>query len=386
MARGMRVLAIATLFPDSTRPGFGGFVERSMIRLAAVPGIALTVIAPCGVPPWPLGLHPRYRARRALPLSEVWKGVDVRRPRFALLPGVGWRANAALIARAALPYARGADVIHAEFFFPDGVAATRLGARLGVPVSIKARGSDIHLWGAKPPVRRAMLGAAGQACGMLAVSESLRGDMIAMGMSAEKIAVHYTGVDLNTFAPVDRVATRAAMGLPAPLVVSVGNLIALKGHDVVIRAVASLPGVHLRIVGHGPERDTLEGLISALRAGDRIALTGPLPHAEVARLLAAADVMALASEREGLANAWVEAIACGTPVVATDVGGAAEVIDRPAAGRLAARNPGAFAAAIGALLAAAPDPEATRAGGERFDWGRHTAQLVAHLKRCAGAR
>lgn len=382
----MRVLAIATLFPDATRPGFGGFVERSMMRLAAVPGVSLTVVAPCGVPPGPLGLHPRYRALRALPLAEKWKGVDVRRPRFALLPGIGWRTNAALIARAAMPFAAGADVIHAEFFFPDGVAAARLGVQTGVPVSIKARGSDIHLWGAKPAVRGAMLRAARQAHGMLAVSAALRGDMIAMGMAADRIAVHYTGVDLGAFVPVDRAAVRAAMGWPAPLVVSVGNLIPLKGHDVVIRAIASLPGVHLRIVGHGPERGALEALIAALGVGDRVALTGPLPHAEVARLLAAADVMALASEREGLANAWVEAIAAGTPVVATDVGGAAEVIDRPAAGRLAARTPEAFAAAIAALVADPPDPEATRAGAARFDWDRHSAQLVAHLQACARAR
>ncbi len=379
----LRVLALTTLFPSTARPGFAGFVERSLLRLAALPDIELTVVAPNGVPPWPLSAHPAYRAAAYLPLAEDWKGLTVHRPRFPLIPGVGWRFNPTLIARAAAPFVRGVDtnVIHAEFFFPDGPAAAMLGQRFGVPVSIKARGSDIHLWGKRPSARAAMLRASGRAAGLLAVSHALKADMAVLGMAADKIAVHYTGVDLAAFRPLDRAVTRAEMGLPAPLVMSIGNLIPLKGHDVVIRAVASLPGVHLRIVGQGSGRAVLEALIARLGAADRIHLTGPLPHAEVARLLAAADIMALASEREGLANAWVEALACGTPIVATPVGGAAEVIDRHAAGRLAARTPEAFAAAVSDLLANPPLQAEVRTAAERFSWVGHTAELHEHLRR-----
>ncbi len=381
----LRVLALTTLFPSTARPGFAGFVERSLLRLAALPDIELTVVAPNGVPPWPLSAHPAYRAAACLPLAEDWKGLTVHRPRFPLIPGIGWRFNPTLIARAAAPFVRGVDtnVIHAEFFFPDGPAAAMLGKRFDVPVSIKARGSDIHLWGKRPSARAAMLRASGQAAGLLAVSDALKADMVALGMAADKIAVHYTGVDLAAFRPLDRAVTCAEMGLPAQLVISIGNLITLKGHDIVIRAVASLPGVHLRIVGQGSARAALEALIASLGATDRVRLTGPLPHAEVARLLAAADIMALASEREGLANAWVEALACGTPVVATPVGGAAEVIDRPAAGRLAVRTPETFAAAISDLLADPPTQPATRAAAGRFGWERHTAQFHEHLLRLA---
>ena len=205
--------------------------------------------------------------------------------------------------------------------------------------------------------------------------------MIALGMAAYRIAVHYTGVDLDSFCPVDRTAARATLALPASLVVSIGNLIPLKGHDIAIRAVAALPGVHLRIVGQGPEHAVLEALIATLGVQDRIRLTGPLPHSEVAQLLASADVMALASEREGLANVWVEALACGTPIVVTPVGGAAEVVDRPAAGHLAARTPEAFSRAIAGLLAAPPAQAETRAAAMRFAWAQHTAQLHAHLER-----
>ena len=159
------------------------------------------------------------------------------------------------------------------------------------------------------------------------------------GCAAKRSRSITTGVDLERFQPLDRVAARAELGIPGPLVVSLGNLVPLKGHEIVVRAMVALPKAHLRIVGEGRERERLVKLIASLDLTDRVRLLGALPNAKVATLLAAADVMALASAREGLANAWVEALACGTPVVTTPVGGAAEVVDRPAAGRLAAASP-----------------------------------------------
>lgn len=383
----MRVLALTTLFPDATRPNFGVFVEGSLTRLARHPDVELELIAPLGVPPWPLSRHPRYRALAAVPLAETWGGIPVRRPRFPLVPGAGWRLNPWLIARACEPLVRAArpDVIHGDFFFPCGVAAAAIGRRLGIPVQLKARGADIHHWGR---VARPMVVRAGHDCtAALAVCQSLKDDMAALGIDVGKISVQYTGVDLERFHPVDRADTRAALGLPAPLVVSVGALIPRKAHDVVIRAVASLPGVHLRIAGTGPDRAALDALIAQLGAGDRIALLGSVPHAEIARLMAAADVFALASVSEGLANVLVEALACGTPVVATPVDGTPELVDRAEAGRLAERTPAAFATAIAALLAAPPPQADVRAVVEgRFSWDRHVAELAAHLHRLATRR
>jgi glycosyltransferase involved in cell wall biosynthesis len=77
-------------------------------------------------------------------------------------------------------------------------------------------------------------------------------------------------------------------------------------------------------------------------------------------------------------------LACGTPVVTTDVGGAREVIDRPEAGRLVPRDPDAVAAAVNALLADPPAQAAVRAAAERFSWSRNAAELHAHLARLAG--
>jgi len=110
-----------------------------------------------------------------------------------------------------------------------------------------------------------------------------------------------------------------------------------------------------------------------------VRLLGSVPHGEIPGLVATADVMALASASEGLANAWVEALACGTPIVVTEAGGAREVVTERAAGRIAARTPVAFAAAIADLIADPPHPAAVRAVAARFTWEANTASLYAHL-------
>jgi teichuronic acid biosynthesis glycosyltransferase TuaC len=206
----LRVLTLSSLFPDAGRPTFGVFVERQTLGLAAHPDVALRVVAPVGLPPGPLARHPRYRALAALPVQEDWAGLTVYRPRFPVLPVIGGRFSAALMVRALLPLLRtiraefAFDVIDTEYFYPDGPAAVRLGRALGVPVSIKARGSDIHHWTLSPPCRRQIVAAGKAAVGLLAVSGPLRQDMIDLGMPAERIRVHHTGVDQDRFRPAER--------------------------------------------------------------------------------------------------------------------------------------------------------------------------------------
>jgi glycosyltransferase involved in cell wall biosynthesis len=252
-----------------------------------------------------------------------------------------------------------------------------LSRALGVPFSIKARGSDIHHWGGVPAVKAQMLDAAQAAGGLLAVSAALKADMERLGMPGEKIAVHYTGIDLERFRPVDRAAAKAALGISGPLLVSAGALIPLKGQALVIEALRHLPEVSLILVGDGPERARLEALAAPL--GARVRFLGNRPHGELPGLLGAADAMVLPSEREGLANVWVEALACGTPLVITDVGGAREVVDRPEAGRLVDRDAGAIASGVRSLLAHPPSAAAVRSSAERFSWERNASELQAHL-------
>lgn len=388
----LRVLTLSTLFPDASRPNFGVFVERQTLGLAAHPEVDLRVGAPLGLPPWPLSRHPRYVALAGQPCRERWNGLDVRRPRFTVLPGTGGRFHARSLVAALTPVLAemrrdfAFDVIDAEFFFPDGPAAVALGKRFGVPVSIKARGADIHHWGRSAATGRQVVAAARAADGVLAVSRAMRADMAAIGIAAEHVRVHHTGVDLDRFMPRDRAAAKAALGVAGPLVVALGALIARKGHDVVIDAVARLPDVTLLIAGEGPDRAKLATRAAAAAIGDRVRLLGSVPHGDLPALLGAADVMALASSSEGLANAWVEALACGTPIVVTAAGGAGEVVTEPVFGRIVARDASGFAGAIGALLADPPDPAAVRRGAQGFTWGANTAALYEHLAGLVAAR
>jgi glycosyltransferase involved in cell wall biosynthesis len=337
-----------------------------------------------------LSLHPRYRALARVSAHEVWKGLDLYRPAFLSLPGTGGGFAARAMVRALIPLLTGIrrefafDVIDAEFFFPDGPAAVALGAHFGVPVSIKARGADIHFWGTQAATAGQVITAGQTAQGMLAVSAALKDDMIALGMPAARIRVHYTGVDLTLFKPLDRARVKAELGVSGPLIVTVGALIARKRQHLVIEAMARLPGVTLALIGKGEDAGALIAQAAALGLADRVRMLGAMAHADIARWLGAADVMCLPAASEGLANAWVEALACGTPIVITDVGGARELIDRPIAGRLIAPEPAMIATAISDLLDHPPDPQKVRACAQRFTWEANTAALHDHLAGLAG--
>ena len=385
----LRVLTLASLFPNGAKPTFGLFVERQTLGLAAREDVEVEVVSPIGLPPWPLLRHPHYAPLAGLPERETWKGLIVHRPRFRVWPRIGAPGAAERMADALLPLLEGVrarfpfDVIAAQFFWPDGPAAVLLGNKLGVPVSIKARGADIHHWGARPGIGEQIVAAGRAAQGLLAVSAALKSDMAALGMPAERIRVHHTGVDLERFRPADRATAKAALGVTGPLLVTVGHLIERKGQAVAIEALARLPDATLMLVGDGPDRRALERLAASLGVTNRVRFLGAKPHEELPDLLAAANVMVLPTKSEGLANVWVEALACGTPVVTMNVGGAPDVIDRPAAGRLVSRDPGAIASAVTELLAAPPAQDEVRAGALRFTWEANSAALFEHLNSIA---
>ena len=379
----LRVLTLASLYPTRERPGFGIFVERQTHALAALPEVEVQVVSPVGLPPWPLSLHPHFSGPRRLPERETLNGISVHRPRFRSLPGPLRRRNGKAMAEALIPFLRELrksfefDAVDAEFFWPDGVAAGHLAGALGVPFSIKARGSDVHYWGGQSGIRSQIVETGRSADGLIAVSAALKEDMARLGLPRAKIRVHHTGVDLELFRPMGRASAKRKLGVEGPLLVSVGALIPLKGQRLVIDALDHLPGATLILVGDGPERDALER--EAARHGGRVRFLGERPQSELPELLTAADAMVLPSEREGLANVWVEALACGTPIVISDAGGALEVVDRPEAGRITARDPSAIAEAVKAILAHPPEPGAVRKAAERFSWERNSRELFEHL-------
>lgn len=380
----MKVLVLTSLYPNSAQPNLGVFVENRTRRLAAA-GIAVRVVAPVFVPVWPLTRMARFR--KALPAEqEQQHGLTVYHPHVPQIPGL-WARNPGAMTGTCLPLLReirrefAFDVIDAHFFYPDGVAAARLSQLLHIPCVITSRGSDVTDWPKRPAARTMILEAAATAKALAAVSASLADEMRALGMDPKKITILRNGVDLDHFKPMDRESARAKYGVYGKCVLSVAALVPLKSHHVTIEAVAALPDVTLLIAGQGPEQQNLQSLIDRLGVQSRIKLLGPVPHADLTSLYNAADIFVLSSTREGLPNVVLEAIACGTPVVVTPVGGSVEVIDDPRAGTsYPVGDAAALRVALQAYFDHPPSREAVRASAERFSWAATTTAQIEQLR------
>ncbi len=396
-----RVLVFSSLFPSAASPGAGLFIRERMFRVAA--RLPLVVVAPQAWSPFD-GLVRLVRPafRPPAPVFERMAGIEVHRPRFLSIPGIlkrldGWlmaRGSAATVRRVAA--ALDATVIDAHFGYPDGAAAVRLGRALGLPVVITLRGSkDRNLLGGsrEAGLREALAGAAQ----LVAVSGSLVRDVgQPLGQAAARFALIGNGVDTDRFAPVDRVQARARLGIApdAPVIIGVGNRIPLKGFQRVIPIVARLrqrfPGLVYLIVGGGAGQadlgPDLARQAAALGLGDAVRLCGPQSPDALRWHYGAADVLAHASEYEGWANVLLEAMACGLPVVCTDVGGNAEVLADPALGTLVAWwDEGAFEAALARALAHSWDRQHIRAHALANGWDARVDQLVALFERVSAA-
>lgn len=380
----LRVLTFSTLYPNAARPQHGIFVENRLRHLVASGAVSATVLAPSPWFPASHRLFGDYARFAKVPRREIRHGLDVFHPRYVVLPKIGMSIAPLLLylsARSAvrelLAAGRRFDLIDAHYFYPDGVAAALLGRTFGIPVCITSRGADLNQIASYAVPCRQIRWAARRAAGLITVCQALKDRLIALGAEADKIRVLRNGVDLAQFKPVDRVAARRAFAVTGPTLVSVGALIPRKGHDLVIRALGDLPDVSLLIAGQGSERHNLENLAAQLGLTQRVRFVGQVAHEQLTPLYNAADVSVLASSSEGWANVLLEAMACGTPVAATNVSGTPEVVAAPEAGVLIEkRTPQAVASAIRRLLAAPPDRARTRAYAEQFSWDATTAGQI----------
>ena len=354
------------------------------------------MINPIGIPPIAFG---RYKPLVAA-CGDVREGrVSVYRRRFTLIPRFGGKRNPEAIVKAVLPLAkqlhaqRPFDLVDAQFFYPDGPAAAAIARTLGLPLTVKARGADIHHWGSIPWALEQIRAVGRQAAGMLAVSRALADDMVAIGLPREKITVHYTGLDRDRFVPLGREEARMALaadfGITLKrgdvLLTTVGALIERKGQAFVIEALTKLPKAVLALAGNGPDSAQLQALAVQLGVADRVLFLGSIGHDTLPVLLSASHAMVLPSSSEGLANAWVEALACGTPIVIADAGGAREVVKDASAGRIVPRAADAIADAVKDLVSNPPPPEQVAANAARFSWKATAANLAEYYTRILSA-
>lgn len=386
----MKILLFSSLYPSSVRPIHGIFVETRLRELLKTGQIEAQVVAPV---PWFPSSHARfgeYAKFAATPRFEHRHGVDVHHPRYLLLPRIGMNMAPYTMAQGALSTVRRLqqegfdfDLIDAHYYYPDGVAAGLLARWLNKPLVVTARGTDLNLIPQYALPRRRILQTAAQARASIGVCQALMDSLRDLGADASKLHTLRNGVDLERFTPEPRADARRRLGLreDAQYLLSVGHLIERKGHHIAIEALVALPAVHLLVAGSGPEQGALQALAERLGVAERVHWLGVIAQTELKWCYNAADALTLCSSREGWANVLLESMACGTPVLATNIWGTPEVVSTPAAGvLLSQRQPDALVQAWHQLMAAVPQRADTRLHAEQFSWESTTQGQLALFK------
>ena len=395
--RPIRTLLISTLYPSVARPVHGIFVETRLRELLKTGMIETRVVAPVPWFPFKAARFGEYGQFAATPYLEQRNGIEVHHPRYALLPKVGMYSAPNSIARGALPTIRRLmdggfdfDLIDAHYYYPDGVAAGIIAKALNRPFVVTARGTDLNLIPHYRRPRQRILETADRAAASIGVCKALMDTMRSLGADAAKLHVFRNGVDLARFHVEDRIASRKKLGLEdgTRLLLSVGHLIERKGHHLAIEALGSLGSdFELAIVGSGPERKALIELAARLGVSARVRFVGQVPQTDLLWWYNAADALMLCSSREGWANVLLESMACGTPVVATNIWGTPEVVSTPEAGVLSEHRTGqALAKATRLLFDNLPARDATRRHAEQFSWEQTTQAQLALFRQVIAAR
>jgi teichuronic acid biosynthesis glycosyltransferase TuaC len=374
----IRTLLFSTLFPSYTRPVHGVFVETRLRELLKTGEVETKVVAPVPWFPFSMKRFGEYGKFAATPQFEHRNGLDIFHPRYFLPPKIGMNVAPYTLAHGAMPIIKKLinegfdfDLIDAHYYYPDGVAAGFIAKWLGKPFIVTARGTDLNLISEYRRPRRLILETAKAAAASIGVSQALVDRLEALGAAREKTFVFRNGVDLERFKPENKWRARQKLGLPnLPTILSVGNLLELKGHHIAIEALRLLPDdTNLIIVGSGPEKERLERRVTELELSDRVRLVGQIPNDELRWLFSAADALALCSSREGWPNVLLESMACGTPVIATNIGGVPEIIRTATAGRLMeSRTPDALAKSFRDLMKNCSSQSDLRIFASNFGW------------------
>jgi glycosyltransferase involved in cell wall biosynthesis len=356
----MRILFVTELWP----PNGGSFVFEQVKSVGAFVSATVAVLVPH------LPALPRYRARPSPFVEksagpELLNSVEVYYLRYQTIPELGRYLNSIQAFRALQRFLRGArerfDLIHAHFAYVAGYAAVRAGRRCRIPTVVTVHGSDINYYTRRSPrnlaAALATIWGLRHAAAITAVSNDLKNKVAALGVPDHRITVVPNGIDESVFFPRgQRSALRRQLQLPetGTIFLYVGNFARVKGLDFLLQAFALvhvwLPQAMLVMVGSGELEAVLKARAQSSGIGQHVIWVGRKPHAEIPFWMSAADLLVLPSLSEGYGLVILEALACGTPAIASQVGSVPEILIAPELGMMV--PPGDSAALARAMLEA----------------------------------
>lgn len=383
----MKLLFVSNLFPD-TRESWRGLDNVTLLHALRQqePGLEVRVLAFRPTVGWPGPLT----ALKPRPGDEV---LDPSYHKAAYIPKFGG-LNDRLFAFS-LAWARKAldssgfqpDAILAPWLFPDACAVAACFPQ--APLVAVAQGSDVHQYLRLPMRRRAILKLCGRARAIVTRSQDLRHRLVSGGADAGRVHALYNGVHQDVFRPASRPAAREQLQLPAEgrVVLFVGNFLPVKGIDLLLEAFAlvaksSAEPATLALIGSGPLEAALKQQAAQLGIGDRLLFVGRQPPQTVALWMQAANAVCLSSHNEGVPNVVLEAVSSGRPMVSTDVGGIAEIIEPLMSRRflVPGRDPAGYAAALADALDHPPEEEVLHAKARQYSWENCARSYLALLR------
>ena len=384
----MNVLVFSSLFPNNIWPNHGVFIKERISAIAEFKAICFKVVAPVPYFP-PINISKNRWLFSQVRRQEQIEGLDVSHPRYFMIPKVGMALQGIMMFLSILPAIKRIlrefpfDLIDSHYVYPDGFVAVLLGWVFKKPVIVSARGSDINQFQTFPVIRKFLLFTLKKADKVITVSKALKETMVSLGVPGNKVFVIPNGVDADKFYPFDKAEAKAQLKLSNKRVIlSVGNLTHNKGFDLVIRAFHLLKNdsnrdpLYLVIVGEGGRKESLQVLINSLQLQKSVHLAGVVPQDRLFYWYSAADMLCLASEREGWPNVLLESLSCGTPVVATKVGGIPEIIRSKEVGILTDRTSESLASGMGKCLRQSWDSEVLRSYAGGHSWEKVAQSVI----------
>jgi glycosyltransferase involved in cell wall biosynthesis len=383
----MKILITSHLFPNQVYPVRGSFVWDQVRFLRRWEEV--TVVAPV---PW----FPRVRGFgrwsdfQDIPYRERLDGIPVFHPRYVTFPKkwlFSWVGFFYFWMLFRIGRKLDFDLVHAHVAYPDGFGAALFGMIAKVPLVIMVHGTEIHSTTKRSRLWRALtVWGLRRADRIIAASRSLKEEVVALGVDPGKVSVIHNGVDVELFRPLSESEAGVLPKKREKRILYVGALFQTKGIGVLLEAMPLLldRGVscELVLVGANPqeaEDRAFFAMTERLGLRDAVHFEETVPHGEIPRWLATADVFVLPSFSEGFSLSVIEALACGKPVVSTRCGGPEESVSEEVGMLVPPGDARALADAIGYVLGHPENYDSERIAAytrRKFDLETMSAQIA----------